>query len=170
MAIVVDAGAGNAHTIMPLISLDLNRLAGSCHVVSKPLPPAGMPRTVNGAGQGLDLVEALFRLHWVNPLMADLVVEPLLRRGPGRRLQRARTARRASSIRRANRSSGPGSPRRTTRRGHGTSWRRGHSDRHLRAPRRGGTTSTCRRRRAMREFPLASLRCKMAITPPPPPM
>ena len=28
-AIVVDAGAGNAHTIMPLISLDLNRLAGS---------------------------------------------------------------------------------------------------------------------------------------------
>jgi len=83
MAIVVDAGAGNAHTIMPLISLDLNRLAGSCHVVSKPLPPAGMPRTVNGAGPGLDLVEALFRLHWVNALMADLVVEPLLRRGPG---------------------------------------------------------------------------------------
>ena len=83
MAIVVDAGAGNAHTIMPLISLDLNRIAGSCHVVSKPLPPAGMPRTVNGAGPGLDLVEALFRLHWVNALMADLVVEPLLRRGPG---------------------------------------------------------------------------------------
>ena len=42
-----------------------------------------MPRTVNGAGQGLDLVEALFRLHWVNPLMADLAVEPLLRRGTG---------------------------------------------------------------------------------------
>ena len=82
-AIVVDAGAGNAHTIMPLISLDLSRLAGSCHVVSKPLPPAGMPRIVNGAGPGLDLVEALFRLHWVNALMADLAVEPLLRRGTG---------------------------------------------------------------------------------------
>jgi hypothetical protein len=81
--IVVDAGAGNAHTIMPLISLDLDRLSRSCHVVSKPLPPAGMPRTVNGAGPGLDLVEALFRLHWVNPIMADLVVERLLRRGPG---------------------------------------------------------------------------------------
>lgn len=86
MAIVVDAGTGNAHTIMPLISLDQNRLALSCHVVSKPLPPAGMPLaglTVNSTGQGLDLVEALFRLHWVNPLMADLAVEPLLRRGPG---------------------------------------------------------------------------------------
>ena len=76
MAIVVDAGAGNAHTMMPLISLDLNRLALSCHVVSKPLPPVGL-------FQGLDFVEALFRLHWVNALMADLAVEPLLRRGPG---------------------------------------------------------------------------------------
>lgn len=76
MAIVVDAGAGNAHTMMPLISLDLNRLALSCHVVSKPLPPVGL-------FQGLGFVEALFRLHWVNALMADLAVEPLLRRGPG---------------------------------------------------------------------------------------
>ena len=45
------------------------------------MPLAGL--TVNSTGQGLDLVEALFRLHWVNPLMADLAVEPLLRRGPG---------------------------------------------------------------------------------------
>ena len=45
------------------------------------MPLAGL--TVNSTGQGLDLVEALFRFHWVNPLMADLVVEPLLRRGTG---------------------------------------------------------------------------------------
>lgn len=69
---VLDAGAGNANKMMPLVSLGLNRLRTVCHVVSKPLPP-----------RGLDFEEAVFRMHWVNPLMADLVVEPLLRRGEG---------------------------------------------------------------------------------------
>lgn len=43
-AIVVDAGAGNAHTIMPLISLDLDRLCRTSHVVSKPLRRWGTAR------------------------------------------------------------------------------------------------------------------------------
>lgn len=81
---VVDAGAGNANTMMPLVSLELNKLCSSGYVVSKPLPP-----------QGLDFEEAIFRLHWANALMADLIVEPLLRRGEG-------PLHRASSIRLLN--------------------------------------------------------------------